>query len=350
MAGIVVPGHLKERRSMPRVRFSSRSRSIRDSRPFAPTFVLLVVFVASSLVASNRATANHGPGASGGGSATISGETLKPGAFELSLREDYTEFQHFSKADALLRAQQGGDFDALRRSLLTTLELSCGVCEDFQVSAAIGYFAGRDFVGADDQGSVGTVDPHGLTDLVVTGKYRLLSGQPGNLALLAGVKLPVGRDDVRLSNGELLSPTDQPSSGAFDFPVGAAYSRFLTDRLTVDASALYTVRTEHDDFESGDRFDVGVALAWRLTDSVQHFPQTSLFGELNLVALQKDVDHHVADDNSGSETLYFTPGVRCRFTPRCALTLAPSLPVYEHRNGNQGRVEYKVAATLSFSF
>jgi hypothetical protein len=310
----------------------------------------LAGFAALSVLASNRALANHGPGASGGGSATLSGETLKSGAFELSLREDYTQFQHFSENDALFRAQQGGDFDALRRSLLSTLELSYGVCEGFQVSAGIGYFAGNDFVSADDQGSVGTVDPHGLTDLVVTGKYRLLSGQPGNLALLAGVKFPIGKDDVHLSNGELLSPTDQPSSGAWDVPLGLGWSRFLTERITVDASTVYTVRTERDDFKVGDRFDAGIALAFRLTDSVKEFPQYSVFGEVNLVALQKDVDHHVADDNSGSQTLYLTPGLRCRFTPRASFTLAPSLPVFEHRNGNQGKVEYKVAATLSFGF
>jgi hypothetical protein len=309
-----------------------------------------LVFVVAAAAPSRLARANHGPGASGGGSATLSGETLKPGAFELSLREDFTQFQRFSESDALARAQQGGDFDALRQSLLSTLELSYGVCDDFQIGAAIGYFAGEDFVGADDQGNVGTVDPHGVTDLLVTGKYRMMSGAPGNLALLAGVKLPIGQDDVRLDNGERLSPTDQPSSGAYDFPFGLGWSRFLTERITVDASSVYTLRTERHDFKVGDRFDAGIALAYRLTESVKEFPQFSLFGELNLVALAKDVDHHVADDNSGSQTVYLTPGLRCRFTPHAALTLAPSVPVYEHRNGNQGRVEYKVAATLSFGF
>jgi len=326
----------------------SRRRS--ESRVAAFFLATIFGFGLLALFPANEAAANHGPGASGGGSATISGETLKPGSFELSLREDYTQFQHFTEPEAVARAQQGGDFDALHRSLLTTLSLDVGLFEDFQVGASVGYFAGNDFVAADDQGNVGTVDPHGLTDLVVTAKYRLLSGQPGNLALLAGVEFPTGRDDVRLSNGELLSPTDQPGSGAWDFPFGLGYSRYLTERITVDASTMYTLRTEHDGFKSGDRFDAGVALACRLTDSIKSFPQTSLFAEVNLVALAKDREDGVADGNSGSQTLYFTPGVRCRFTPNAALTLAPSLPLLEHLNGNQGRVEYKVAATLSFSF
>jgi len=322
--------------SIPRRRFS------------AAALVPLSVAIALSTVP--RARANHGPGASGGGSSVMSGEVLKPGAFELSLREDYTEFQHVGADEALRRAQEGGDFDALRRSFLTTAELSFGALEDFQVAASFGYFRGKEFIGASDTGEIGTVDPSGWTDLTLTGKYRILKGRPGDLALLAGVKIPVGNDHVRLDNGELLSPTDQPSSGAFDFPFGVGWSRFLTSHLTIDASALYTRRTQHDGFRSGDRFDAGVALAWRLTESVEDFPQTSIFTELNYVELGQDHDDGTPDENSGSRTLYVTPGLRVRIGPRTAVTLAPSLPIWTHLNGNQSRAVFKLAATLSFAF
>ena len=49
-------------------------------------------------------------------------------------------------------------------------------------------------------------------------------------------------------------------------------------------------------------------------------------------------------------TVYLTPGFRVRFDKTTALTVAPSIPIYEDLNGNQGRVEFKVAVTLSFSF
>ena len=153
-----------------------------------------------------------------------------------------------------------------------------------------------------------------------------------------------------LSSGELLSPTDQPGTGAFDFPVGVAYSRFLTSRITLDASALYTFRTEDDHFQVGDRFDGGIALAYRLTESIQKFPQYSVFGEILDVYLQKDEDHGEADPNSGGNTLYFTPGARVRFNKDLALTVAPSIPILQDLNGGQGKVEFKLAVTLSFSF
>src|SRR3954470_278799 len=102
-----------------------------------------------ALFCAAMAQANHGPGASGGGSSTVSGETLKPGRFELSIREDYSQFEHFSRTEAANRARDGGDFDALDHGFLTTVDVAYGVFEDFQVGAAIGYFAGQDFIGAD---------------------------------------------------------------------------------------------------------------------------------------------------------------------------------------------------------
>jgi len=48
-------------------------------------------------------------------------------------------------------------------------------------------------------------------------------------------------------------------TGRWGLPIGVGYSRFLTKRLTIDASALYTFRFERDEFKVGDRFDAGVA-------------------------------------------------------------------------------------------
>jgi hypothetical protein len=300
------------------------------------------------------ALANHGPGASGGGSSTISGETLKPGHWELSLREDFSQFQHFTRAEAAAVAARHDDFDALDHGFITSLDFAYGVVEDLQIGASTGYFIGRNFISAERQedGSVetSTAEPTGLTDLTVTAKYRLLKGKPGNLAIIAGVKLPTGRRDVHLANGEGLSPTDEPSTGAWDFLIGVGYSRFITSHLTIDASAAYTFRTQHDNFTVGDRIDLGAALAYRITDSVQTFPQFSVFGELIDVCLMKDTDHDEYDENSGSNTLYFSPGLRVRFSKDWALTAAPAFPIVQDLNGDQGKVRFKMAITVSYSY
>jgi len=307
---------------------------------------------------SPYALANHGPGTSGGGSSTISGETLKPGQLSLDVRMDYTEFEHLSRAEAEHRAVESGGFDALRRAFVYTGTLSYGVIEDFQISATIGYYHGEGFVDAerseDDPtvGESGIADPEGLTDLFINAKYRILHGQPGNLALVGGIKFPVGRDDVKLSNAESLEASSQPGTGAYDFQFGLGYSRFLTSHLTIDASALYTLRTRHDDFKVGDRFDAGVALAYRLTESIKSFPQWSVFGEASYIWLGKDDgggDEGI-NNNSGGNTLYLTPGLRVRFGEHTSLTVAPSFPAWQDLQGDQIKSQVKLAVTFTYAF
>lgn len=315
---------------------------------------IAIVFVLLSV--SLCARANHGPGTSGGGSSTISGETLKPGQFSLDLRFDYTEFEHVSRAEAERRALESGGFDALRRSFVYTGTLSYGIIEDLQISATIGYYHGEGFIDAerseDDPGEAesGIADPEGLTDLFLNVKYRVLHGKPGNLAIIGGVKFPTGRDDVRLNNAESLEPSSQPGTGSYDYQFGLGYSRFLTSHLTMDASGLYTLRTRHDGFKVGDRFDAGLAFAYRLTESIRSFPQWSLFGEANYVWLGKDDAEEGINNNSGGNTLYLTPGVRLRFSEAASLTVAPSFPVWQDLNGDQIESQFKLAVTFTYGF
>jgi hypothetical protein len=305
-------------------------------------------------VLEQRASANHGPGTSGGGSSTLSGETLRKHGFELSLRTDLTDYEDISREEAEAHAIQSGEFDAIERILVESLSVAYGVTDDFQVEAQIGYYWGSDFIDAEEDGMGGaesaTADPEGLTDLWLSGKLRVMRGANGHLALIGGVKLPTGEDGEQLSNGEELEPSSQPGTGAVDYELGAAYSRFLTSRLTLDASGVYVFRGEHDDFEVGDRFDVGLALAWRLTESVQAFPNYSLSGELLGTWLGKDEEGGAENDNSGGETVYLAPGVRARFTEGLALTLAPALPIHQDLNGDQVEADLKAGLTLTLTF
>lgn len=300
-----------------------------------------------------RALANHGPGTSGGGSSTASGETLKQGRFDLSLRTDFTQFDSFTRAEAGQKAIVNGECDSLDRALVQSASLSYGITDDFQVGAQIGYYWGDNFVSAEDDGAGGaeiaTADPRGLTDLWLQAKYRVMHGAAGHLALIGGVKLPTGDDDEKLSNGERLEPSSQPGTGAVDFQLGAAYSRYLTSRITLDASTIYTLRGEHDDFQVGDRFDAGLALAWRATESVQTFPNLSLSAEVFGVWLDKDQDDGTDNDQTGGTTIYFSPGVRERFNDKLAVSLAPAFPIYQDQNGDQVESDYKLSATVSIA-
>lgn len=296
---------------------------------------------------------NHGPGTSGGGSLTSSAETLRAGRWSLELRSDWTEFERTSVAEAEAAAIAAGEFDALGSSWVDQFALAYGLTDDVQLGLQLGHYSGSDFIDAEEDGLGGAesaqADPRGLTDTWVTVKWRTLRGASGHLALLGGIKLPTGDDDERLSNGEKLEPSSQPGSGSVDYQAGLAFSRFLSARVTLDASGVYTVRTAHQGFEVGDRADLGLALAYRLSEDVQAPNNWSVFGELNGVWLDEDVARGVSNENSGGEVVYLALGLRNRVNSHLAFSLAPALPILQDVNGAQVETDWRVGLALTLT-
>jgi len=309
----------------------------------------------AALAAATPAGADHGPGTSGGGASTQSGETLKPGKFSIELRTEYTEFENLSAAQITAKAEKAGGFDLLDRSFVSTVGLSYGVVENFQIGLALGCYNAvnareSEFDSGTGDSELATFDPDGLTDLWLTGKYRFYRGPLGSVAVFGGVKFPTGKFDVDNSAGERVEPSATAGSGSYDGMLGLAYSRFLTARLTFDASAQYTLRTEADDFKLGDRIDGGVAFAYRFTEDIQKFPQVSAFAEASVRHLYKSEEEGERDPNTGGTALFLTPGVRVGFTKNFSFTVSSPLPVLQELNGTQLKTSYKVNGGLTFGF
>ena len=324
-----------------------------NSRTFNSFTRLATLGVA--LAAVNTTHADHGPGTSGGGASTQSGETMKPGKFAVEFREDYTEFEHLSQAQIEAKAAKAGSIDLLDRSFIHSIGLSYGVVENFQVGLTLGYYQAVKAREAEYDSGTGdteilTSNPDGLTDLWLSGKYRFYRGPLGSFAVFGGVKFPTGRDDVKNSAGESIEPSATAGSGAYDGMLGLAYSRFLTSRLTVDTSFQYTLRGEARDFRLGDRIDAGVAFAYRFTEDVKTFPQVSAFAEANVRHLFESTDAGAHASNTGGTVLFLTPGFRVGFTPHLSFTVSSPLPVLQNLNGEQLKTSYKVNAALTVSF
>jgi hypothetical protein len=306
-------------------------------------------------LAANMGHADHGPGTSGGGASTQTAETLKPGKFSIDLRTEYTEFQNLSSSQIEARAAEAGGFDLLDRSFLSTIGASYGIVENFQIGFNIGYYNAvnpreAEFDSGSGETEIVTFDPDGLTDLWLSGKYRFYRGPIGQFAAFAGVKFPTGEHDVTNAEGERVEPSATAGSGSFDAMAGLAYSRFLTSQITVDASAQYTFRTEHDEFRLGDRIDAGLAVAYRFTEDIQQYPQVSVFGEAIVRHLFKSEEDGEDDPNTGGTAVFLAPGVRVGFSPNVSFTVSAPLPVLQDLNGTQLKTDYKVNGGLTLTF
>jgi len=273
----------------------------------------------------------------------------------VEVREDYTEFEQLSRARIERKAMKAGGIDLLDRSFLSSVGLSYGVVENFQVGLSIGYYKAvnareTEFDAGTGETETQKFDPAGITDLWLTGKYRFYRGPLGSLAVLGGVKFPTGDHHEKNTGGESVEPSATAGTGAYDGMIGLAYSRFLTSRITLDASGQYTIRGEAHDFELGDRLDGGVAIAYRFTEDIKKFPQMSAFAEANVRHLFKSKDDGHRDPNTGGTVLFLTPGFRTAFSPNVAFTVSAPLPVMQDLSGEQLRTAYKINGGLTVSF
>ena len=111
-----------------------------------------------------------------------------------------------------------------------------------------------------------------------------------------------------------------------------------------------TKNYENENFRVGERVDTGIALAYRITDSIKQYPQTSLFMELAHQYIGKDNDDEGSNPNSGGDTIFLIPGVRMGLKEDVGLVLAPSIPILQSLNGEQLKTDFRLLSQLFVRF
>ncbi|KAB2834010.1 MAG: transporter [Candidatus Brocadia sp.] len=310
------------------------------------------VFVPFLMLFLNNVEANHGPG-TGGGATTIPALTLKSGAFSVSLRTELTEFESISNPKLLRKAEEAGAFDVIDRTFLHTIDMGYGITDDLTIGLGIGWFETINFREGefeDDEVEIFQANPDGITDLWLSGKYRFWRGPQGHYAIIAGVKFPTGVDDKKNSEGEKIETVEQPGSGSYDFATGFAYSRWLTEKWTLDTNIQYTYRTEGArDFEIGDRMDWNLATAYQVIQR-NKYPNFAPVGEINVRYLFRDEEDGEDIRDSGGTTVFFSPGLRIGVTSRFGVGASVSFPVFQNLLGEQQETDLKAIVGVNYSF
>jgi len=319
--------------------------------------------------------AHHSPGSTGGGLSVESAETLPQGEVSISYRVDFTSFQGiFEKEikDMTLAIFASGidhvHLDALRQSVLQTMTVSYGITDNLEVSWGMpGQYRAIDMreghTHAD--GSYGYHsfgDIVGTTDSWITGKWQAVKGDWGKAAVLAGIKIPTGTTDARSkeppssTNSRILALDLQPSSGAIDWNLGLSFTRLITDQLSLDADARYTVRGTYSNFRAGDRFDGGIALAYRLIRDEAGSFAIGPFLEGNFTSLAKNQEWDTVEEVwaeevfTGGTSFYVSPGLKASAGKNFSLALGVQLPLVQNLNSIQQKIDAKATAALSASF
>ena len=116
------------------------------------------------------------------------------------------------------------------------------------------------------------------------------------------------------------------------------------------SSIKYTLKTKGSrDYEIGDRIDWGIATSYQLTPK-NKFPNFAPVGELNLRQLFRDQVDGTAVRDSGSTTVFVSPGFNVGITENFGMNISFSVPIYQKMLGRQQETNYQASVGFDFHF
>lgn len=183
---------------------------------------------------------------------------------------------------------------------------------------------------------------NGLGDLAAYGKYAFYQNRgyrpTAEISGIVGVKFPTGSTNARDSGGARLPVPQQPGSGTTDFVFGAAAVLGMP-LASIYGDVSYKLNS-HASYTFGDF----IAANAGVSAPIPHAASLNLTGEINgefagrdrsteLTATEVGSDGIVR--NTGSQTVYVSPGFSWRPIRDLALSFSVQLPIYQSVRGTQ---------------
>jgi len=289
------------------------------------------------------------------------GIVLPKGKVTTSIKYRYVHKNNLYDGSEKKSGTYNGKYDRVNHSVQLTAK--AGLFEDFEARVMVPLHdksVDRNYGNPPRSGKTNHVQ--GLGDIVVMGRYALMSQRKGdwmNLAFGAGLKLPTGNADHEnewpFSNAhKYIGPGGQLGTGSWDpkFELGA--TKFF-GRSRVDAHFMYTITGDgaHDS-RKGNQFKYNFGYGYALN---KYFDVEL---ELNGIDQKRHWYDGSAAKSTGGHTVFITPGVHWKMADNCHLSLGVPLVVYRDLNGYSATPDrnsryglgedFQVITRLGFSF
>ncbi|MFN7115990.1 MAG: hypothetical protein ACK4TA_04280 [Saprospiraceae bacterium] len=165
------------------------------------------------------------------------------------------------------------------------------------------------------------------------------------LQLGGGVKIPTGRSNIQLADGEV-NPNFQLGTGSFDFPLNAIYTmRYKRAGLSTEVN--YRLNTANQDgYRFGNQFNTATRLFyWQQAGLVNFLPSVGALWE----HAAQDSENGIRQDLSGGKSLWFTAGLDVYFN-RFFVGASYQQATYQHLFDGQLTSHARVAMNFNFLF
>jgi hypothetical protein len=190
----------------------------------------------------------------------------------------------------------------------------------------------------------------GMGDFVFLLRYKALVEHAMEsttiLSFTAGTRLPTGRTTGRDSQGELLDAHMQLGTGSTDI-LGGVSGFFAVDRTALIMNLLGSIVTDGaNGHRFGDNLNYDLSVRFRVYpaeyDETQFFATLGMNGEWR----GRERQDGIADDNSGGNVTYLTPGFQIYFSPVLSFEASYQYPIIHALNGEQLGEDFRITCGL----
>ncbi|MFI5135526.1 MAG: hypothetical protein ACHQD9_06710, partial [Chitinophagales bacterium] len=207
-------------------------------------------------------------------------------------------------------------------------------------------------------------DVDGWGDATFIGSYDWLPSTPEGWQLSTGlgIKAPTGQTQVVSSNGVVVDPHLQPGTGSWD-PVAMVRVKKPIKQWTFTGDVYGKIATTANDHNMGDYVSGTVSSSWKWWEKPdQLFSSLSLFGAVQSdfntkMMMPMDHNHSGASDttsnivittfdNSGFTRIFISGGTYISIGKHVTIPLSISVPVFQHLNGYQVKMQWKSAVGI----
>ncbi len=302
-------------------------------------------------------------GATTGAVYTISADTMEKGSFYLGMNIETLQNKSLSDAK-IIEAMNNGlshlhSIDAVNSY---SLSLSYGITDNLTLNTQLPYISRKNIRAGENPGPVvhTHVDVEDMGDISAILQYKVYDDVV-KIALLAGVKAPTGKDDLKDGN-EVLEADLQPGTGSWDIFAGVAVSKGF-ENFSLHSDILYKYNnTGANGSQLGDVLTYNAAFSYKLFehkhDHMLHKLEeekefgysVNVFLELNGEYAQEDRFDGNTADSTGHNVVFATTGLQLIGDAGYSLFFSVSKPIYQDFNGVQNDINYKSSFGIGKSF
>ncbi|MFZ2452389.1 MAG: transporter [Methylovulum miyakonense] len=337
--------------------------------PFKKTSTTLLL-TTLSVTYSHIALADHGSLGFGIGTAspiiTQTGVTLPAGVWAGGIITQFVSIDSASDAQLLNIKNNAiddahGDIHSVESFLQPAAFAAYGVTDDLTFGMRLPYVLRSGNRTPNEEGDAVNKqgDANGFGDVSFFGQYRFYHSDDNlnHASLVVGLKTPTGETGTTDNQGSTFETHSLPGSGSWDPSFGLSFTRAM-GQFSFDTSFLYTVATQGtQQTDLGDIFGYNFALSYafgaparnNFFSSSNNAPWTAVL-ELNGEWQDQQSIHGQDDPNSGTHTVYISPGIRYSGGKNWNTALSIGAPVVTDHNGFQTDPDYRITYRFVATF